>query len=80
MDERVRRLLDRYAAAGGGAAVLRLAGGRLGDLIVKGVNGHLSSAVAARVTLNGESIVTAGPADLVMLGALCHRPDAYRQR
>ncbi|MFG6197423.1 beta-galactosidase [Nonomuraea sp. JJY05] len=55
------------AAADGGAAVLRLAGGRLGDLVVKGVNTYLSSAVAARVSLNGESVVTAGPADLIMI-------------
>ncbi|GAA3562689.1 hypothetical protein GCM10022419_049190 [Nonomuraea rosea] len=54
-------------AADGGAAVLRLAGGRLDDLVVKGLNAYLSSAVAARVTLNGDSVVTAGPADLVMI-------------
>ncbi|MGW0805805.1 beta-galactosidase [Nonomuraea sp. NPDC002799] len=54
-------------AADGGAAVLRLAGGELGDLVVKGLNAFLSSAVAARVTLNGESITTAGPGDLVMI-------------
>ncbi|MEV1173808.1 beta-galactosidase [Nonomuraea sp. NPDC049784] len=57
-------------AADGGAAVLRLAGGRLGDLLVKGVNEYLSSAVAARVSLNGESVVTAGPGDLIMIGGV----------
>ncbi|MCK2216754.1 beta-galactosidase [Actinomadura sp. ATCC 31491] len=57
-------------AADGGAAVLRLTGGALGDLVVKGVNGYLGSAVAARVTLNGESVVTAGPGDLVMIGGV----------
>ncbi|WP_433519506.1 beta-galactosidase [Nonomuraea sp. CA-143628] len=57
-------------AADGGAAVLRLAGGHLGDLVVKGVNEYLSSAVAARVSLNGESVVTAGPGDLIMTGGV----------
>ncbi|MFI6735651.1 beta-galactosidase [Nonomuraea sp. NPDC050451] len=58
------------AAADGGAAVLRLTGGGLGDLVVKGVNTYLSSAVAARVSLNDESVVTAGPGDLIMIAGV----------
>ncbi|MET7331389.1 beta-galactosidase [Nonomuraea sp. NPDC005650] len=57
-------------AADGGAAVLRLTGGGLGDLVVKGVNTYLSSAVAARVSLNGESVVTAGTGDLIMIAGV----------
>jgi beta-galactosidase len=55
-------------AADGGAAIVRLAGGGLGDLVVKGVNGFLSSAVTARVTLGGATVSAGGPGDLVVIG------------
>ncbi|MBF8190058.1 beta-galactosidase [Nonomuraea sp. K274] len=54
-------------AAAGGAAVLRLAGGELGDLVVKGVNAYLSCAVEAGVRLNGERAGASGPGDLIRI-------------
>ncbi|WP_219471660.1 beta-galactosidase [Nonomuraea rhizosphaerae] len=55
-------------AARGGAAVLRLTGDGLDDLLVKGVNGWLDSAVAARVTFAGETVAAPAPGDLVRIG------------
>ncbi|MEU7857730.1 beta-galactosidase [Nonomuraea sp. NPDC049141] len=54
-------------AARGGAAVLRLADGELGDLLVKGVNGWLESAVVARATFAGRTVAAPHPADLVRI-------------
>jgi beta-galactosidase len=54
-------------SARGGAAIVRLAGGALGDLVVKGLNGFLGSAVAAGVTFAGETATAGHPADLVRL-------------
>ncbi|MFG1708916.1 beta-galactosidase [Nonomuraea sp. M3C6] len=55
-------------AAEGGAAVLRLAGGELGDLVVKGINAYLSCAVEASVRLNGVRVGASGPGDLIRIG------------
>ncbi|SDM66047.1 beta-galactosidase [Nonomuraea jiangxiensis] len=55
-------------AAEGGAAVVRLAGGELGDLVVKGVNGYLSCEVEASVRLNGTRVGAPGPGDLIRIG------------
>ncbi|MGP4097632.1 beta-galactosidase [Nonomuraea sp. KM90] len=55
-------------AAEGGGAVLRLAGGRLGDMVVKGLNAYLDCAVEASVRLNGVRVGATGPGDLVRIG------------
>ncbi|MEV0385118.1 beta-galactosidase [Nonomuraea sp. NPDC050643] len=54
-------------AAEGGGAVVRLAAGGLGDLVVKGVNTYLSCAVEASVRLNGERVGAPGPGDLARI-------------
>lgn len=41
--------------ARGGAAIVRLTGGEADDLIVKGINGYLDSAVAASLTVAGRT-------------------------
>ena len=50
--------------AKGGAAVLRIASGRLGDFLLTGLNPFLSSAVVPMVALDGEKVVGQVPADL----------------
>ncbi len=55
-------------AAEGGGAVLRLASGEIGDVVVKGVNAYLDCAVEASVRLDGVRTGTAGPGDLVRIG------------
>ncbi|GAA4069295.1 beta-galactosidase [Nonomuraea soli] len=54
-------------AARGGAAVIRIVGGRLDDLLVKGVNGYLGSSVAASVSLDGQTVGLEEPGDLYRL-------------
>ncbi|GAA4572417.1 hypothetical protein GCM10023193_63710 [Planotetraspora kaengkrachanensis] len=56
------------AGARGGAAVVRLAGGVLDDFVVKGLNGFLDSAVAARIALNDVESQADRPADLGRVG------------
>ncbi|GGK45461.1 hypothetical protein Ppa06_01240 [Planomonospora parontospora subsp. parontospora] len=61
--------------ARGGAAVLRLVAGALDDFLVKGVNGHLDSAVAAAVRTGGAVYAAEEPADLVRIeGPVITRP------
>ncbi|GAA3131367.1 hypothetical protein GCM10010466_22420 [Planomonospora alba] len=54
--------------ARGGAAVLRLVAGALDDFLVKGVNGHLGSAVAAGARAGGVRHTAEAPADLSRIG------------
>ncbi|GAA3657226.1 hypothetical protein GCM10022224_020400 [Nonomuraea antimicrobica] len=54
-------------AAEGGGAVLRLAGGELGDLVVRGLNAYLDCAVEASVRLNGVRVGAPGPGDLIRI-------------
>ncbi|GII59863.1 hypothetical protein Pth03_82520 [Planotetraspora thailandica] len=51
-------------SARGGAAVVRLAGGKLDDFVVKGLNGFLSSAVPASITVGDAGLTADRPADL----------------
>ncbi|MEV0621126.1 beta-galactosidase [Nonomuraea sp. NPDC050404] len=51
-------------AAQGAGAVLRLAGGEVGDLVIRGLNSYLDCAVEAGVRLNGVRTGAAGPGDL----------------
>ncbi|WP_326639346.1 beta-galactosidase [Nonomuraea fuscirosea] len=55
-------------AAEGGGAVLRLAGGEIGDVAVRGVNAYLDCAVEASVRLDGVRAGAGGPGDLVRIG------------
>ncbi|MEU0565341.1 beta-galactosidase [Nonomuraea sp. NPDC005983] len=54
-------------AARGGAALLRLTGGGLDDLIVTGGNAFLDSAVTVRVRFAGQSVDAEQPGDLVRI-------------
>ncbi|UBU09954.1 beta-galactosidase [Nonomuraea gerenzanensis] len=54
-------------AAQGGGAVLRLAGGQVGDLVIRGLNGYLDCAVEGGVRLNGVRTGAVGPGDLVRI-------------
>ncbi|GAA2856561.1 beta-galactosidase [Nonomuraea rubra] len=54
-------------AAQGGGAVLRLAGGQVGDLVIRGLNAYLDCAVEAGVRLNGVRTGASGPGDLVRI-------------
>ncbi|MFI6816431.1 beta-galactosidase [Nonomuraea sp. NPDC050328] len=51
----------------GGAAIIRLAGGRLDDVLVKGTNAFLGSAVEASVTYGRDTRTAGHPADLFHL-------------
>ena len=60
-----RRVLDvAVHAADGGAAVLRIVAGRLDACLVKGVNGHLGSAVRASCAVGEDLVLANGPADV----------------
>ncbi|MBO3748405.1 beta-galactosidase [Streptosporangiaceae bacterium NEAU-GS5] len=54
--------------AKGGAAVIRIVGGLLDDVVVKGVNGYLNSAEVPRVSLGGTTFAGQAPGDLVLIG------------
>ncbi len=54
----------RISAADGGAALLRLVGGRLDACLVKGVNGYLDSAVPPSCAVDDDEVRADGPADL----------------
>jgi beta-galactosidase len=54
-------------AAQGGGAVLRLAGGQVGDLVIRGLNAYLDCAVEAGVRLNGVRTGAVGPGDLTRI-------------
>lgn len=54
-------------AAEGGGAVLRLAGGEVGDVVIRGLNAYLDCAVEASVRLNGVRAGARGPGDLVRI-------------
>ncbi|AQZ60846.1 Beta-galactosidase [[Actinomadura] parvosata subsp. kistnae] len=54
-------------AAQGGGAVLRLADGQVGDLVIRGMNAYLGCAVEAGVRLDGVRTGASGPGDLVRI-------------
>ncbi|MEY9842643.1 beta-galactosidase [Streptacidiphilus sp. EB103A] len=54
--------------AKGGAAVLRIVAGGLGDFLLTGLNSFLSSAVVPMVAVDGEKVVGQVPADLARVG------------
>ncbi|MFC7099262.1 hypothetical protein ACFQQB_01450 [Nonomuraea rubra] len=47
--------------------MLRLAGGQVGDLVIRGLNAYLDCAVEAGVRLNGVRTGASGPGDLVRI-------------
>ncbi|GII58630.1 hypothetical protein Pth03_70190 [Planotetraspora thailandica] len=67
--------LVEVVTARGGAAVVRIAGGRIDDFVVKGVNAFLDSAVRAGVSLDGTAAVTpeGKAADLARIGGTVRR-------
>jgi beta-galactosidase len=58
----------RVAAAPGGAALLRIEGGRLTDALVKGLNAFLGQAIAPRCQLDDAEFALAEPADIAWIG------------
>ena len=65
-DGRRRHMVD-VVAADGGAALLRIAHGRLDSVLVTGLNGHLGSAVRASCTVDGEIVAAPVIGDLARI-------------
>ncbi|WP_043621964.1 beta-galactosidase [Nonomuraea candida] len=59
-------------AAEGAGAVLRLADGAIGDLVIRGLNAYLDCAVEAGVRLDGVRTGASGPGDLVRINGRLH--------
>ncbi|GIH24871.1 hypothetical protein Aph01nite_31810 [Acrocarpospora phusangensis] len=68
IEHRGRTQRVELTIAAGGAAILRLAAGELGDFLVTGINGHLGSAVAAACRVDGTGAAASQPADLLRVG------------
>jgi beta-galactosidase len=56
--------------AKGGAAVLRIVSGELGDFLLTGLNAFLSSAVTPSVAVDGRAVHGEGPCDLARIGGV----------
>jgi beta-galactosidase len=57
----------RVVAAAGGAAILRIAAGRLDDFLITGVNQHTGAALAPECAMDGAVVSAGEPADLARL-------------